>query len=110
MDRLHAYHMSERQDDNHATKGLKYHTIYWTGSHEVRKDAGGHSHAAPLGKLHRGGVAIFESFGWRPAPRDTPAIPLFAFTTRPGGDFPPDHGGEWPKIRQVSRPPLPHLP
>ena len=81
-----------------------YAPIIWTGPHATRRDAAGRRHAPPLGKLHRGGIAIFESLGWRSVPCDTEAVPLFSFTPRLGGDFPADHSAEWPRIRQAIAP------
>lgn len=75
--------------------------IFWNGPHDARRDASGRRHAAPLGKLHRGGVRFFESMGWTAVTSATTALPIFACTSRAGGDFPADYSDAWPRIRQV---------
>ncbi|KAJ1471844.1 hypothetical protein T484DRAFT_1915691 [Baffinella frigidus] len=82
--------------------------VYWYGRHSVFKDASGQRMGAPLGKIHKEGIRELERAGWTKVDVSTPLMPVFALTSRQGGDFPMDQeevddagGARWPLVRQL---------
>jgi len=57
--------------------------VYWLGRHRTW------GWGNPLGKLHKQGIQLLESYGWRRVDEgDTQAVPVFCWCTRKAADFP----------------------
>eukprot|EP00929_Paragymnodinium_shiwhaense_P110578 TRINITY_DN7771_c0_g1_i1.p1 TRINITY_DN7771_c0_g1~~TRINITY_DN7771_c0_g1_i1.p1 ORF type:complete len:853 (-),score=194.80 TRINITY_DN7771_c0_g1_i1:167-2344(-) len=81
-------------------EGVVVAKIYWHGQH--RRWGWG----APLGKLHKQALQLFDAAGWQKAEDlDTPLLPVFCWPVRKAGDFPAHgaHNAPLPLMR-----PFPH--
>eukprot|EP00878_Enallax_costatus_P009120 GHUV01009534.1.p1 GENE.GHUV01009534.1~~GHUV01009534.1.p1 ORF type:complete len:411 (+),score=112.65 GHUV01009534.1:134-1366(+) len=70
--------------------------VYWVGRHATRPELG-----SPVSKVHGAGLAILKQLGWQQVADDTQDVPVFAFTTRKGANYPADQPN-LPTIRQLA--------